>query len=317
MQAKEQLTGIGLALTGVLVLSPDALLIRLVDTDRATLLFWRTVLQGLTLWAFLAVYYRGRLPGIVRGMGWTGFKATFVFGLTTVLFVTSITLTTAANTLFMMATAPLWAALISRVFLGERIALRTWVAIACALVGIGIIFAGGLGGGTLLGDAIGLAAALSLAVQLTIARHARSTNLVPALAGGTLLVAVLTGFTVAEPAAVQADDILWLALLGVFVLPIAFGLLTLAPRHIPSPEVSLIMQLEAILGPIWVWLGVGEVPPLATFIGGGIVFVTLVVHSSLGIRAHRRAQARRAATALAAAGRPETHLTTRDTGGIR
>lgn len=288
MKPEQQLTGVGIALTGVLVLSPDALLIRLIDTDRATLLFWRLLLQGLTLWAFLALFYRTTLPGVVRAMGPIGIPAAFVFGLTAVLFVLSITLTNAANTLFMMATAPLWAALISWLFLGERVTLRTWVAIFSALVGIVIIFSGGIGDGTLIGDLIGLAAALSLATQLTIARHARATDLVPALAAGVLLAAVLVGATFASPTAVRGDDIVWLAILGVFVVPVAFGLLTLAPRYIPSPEVSLIMQLEAILGPIWVWLGVGEVPPMATFIGGGIVLVTLTVHSSLGIRAHRR-----------------------------
>ena len=288
MKGQQQLTGIGFALAGVLVLSPDALLIRLVETDRGTLLFWRTLLQGATLWVFLALFYRSRLFAIVRAMGRTGILATGVFALSTVLFVSSITLTNAANTLFMMATAPLWAGLISWLVLGERIARRTWIAIVCALAGIVVIFAGGIGGGTLLGDVIGLGAALSLAAQLTIARHARAINLVPALAAGMLLDALLVGVTFASPLAVQATDIAWLAILGVIVLPIAFGLLTLAPRHIPSPEVSLIMQLEAILGPIWVWIGVGEVPPAATFIGGAIVLATLTVHSSLGIRAHRR-----------------------------
>ena len=288
MKAEQQLVGIALALTGVLALSPDALLIRLVGADRATLLFWRVLLQGTTLWAVLALYYRGRLPGIVRAMGRTGVGATCVFALSTILFVTSITLTNAANTLFMMATAPLWAALISWLALGERVALRTWIAIACALAGIIVIFAGGIGGGTLVGDLLGLGAALSLATQLTIARHARATNLVPALAAGMLLDALLVGATFASPAAVSAADMLWLGLLGVVVLPVAFGTLTLAPRYIPSPEVSLIMQLEAILGPLWVWLGVGEVPPPATFVGGAVVLVTLVVHSSLGIRAQRR-----------------------------
>jgi len=288
MKTEQQLLGIGLALTGVLVLSPDALLIRLVDADRATLLFWRVLLQGATLWAFLAVYYRSSLPGVVRAMGRTGIAATLVFALSTILFVTSITLTNAADTLFMMATAPLWAALISWLFLSERVALRTWLAIAAALGGIIIIFAGGIGGGTLLGDAIGLCAAISLATQLTIARHARATNLVPALAAGMMLDALLVGATFAAPLSVDASDALWLALLGVGVLPVAFGLLTLAPRHIPSPEVSLIMQLEAVLGPFWVWLGVGEVPPVATFVGGAIVLVTLVIHSSLGMRAYRR-----------------------------
>ena len=286
--AQQQLIGVGLALTGVLVLSPDALLIRLIDTDRATLLFWRTLLEALALWAFLACFYRGRLPTVITSMGRAGVLATAVFALSTILFVTSITLTNAANTLFMLATAPLWAALVSRLVLGERVALRTWVAITCALCGIGVIFAGGLGAGTMLGDLLGLGAALSLAGQLTIARHARATNLVPALAAGMTLNAVLTGVTFATPLAVAAADIVWLGLLGLIVLPVAFGLLTLAPRYIPSPEVSLIMQLEAVLGPLWVWLGVDEVPPVATFVGGAIVVATLVVHSGLGLRDQRR-----------------------------
>jgi len=134
---------------------------------------------------------------------------------------------------------------------------------------------------------LAVGAAISLASQLTIARHARSVSLVPALAAGMLLVALLCGPTFATPMSVSQADVLWLVLLGCIVLPVAFGLLTLAPRYIPSPEVSLIMQLEAVLGPLWVWMGVGEVPPVATFIGGGIVLVTLVVHSYLGLREYR------------------------------
>lgn len=276
-----------LAFAGTLALSPDALLVRLIDTDVGTLLFWRCLLQGATLWAALALIYRGRLPATVRAMGWAGLGAAFVFAATMTLFVTSITLTSAANTLFILATAPLFAALISWLALGERIARRTWIAIALALVGIGIIFLGSIGGGTLLGDVLGLGAALSLASQLSIARHARHANLVPALGFGTLIVTAGAWLGFAEPLAVVRTDAMWLALLGMVVLPIAFGLLTLAPRYIVSPEVSLIMQLEAVLGPVWVWLGVGEVPPRATFVGGAIVLITLVAHSARAIRAQR------------------------------
>jgi len=288
MRRDEQVLGIGMALAGVLVLSPDALLIRLVEADRATLLFWRTLLEGVTVLGAMALFYRGGFLASIRGMGGWGIGATLIFALSTILFVMSITLTTAANTLFILATAPLFAALLSRVFLGEAVALRTWIGIVCALLGIGIIFAGGLGGGTLLGDALGLATAISLAGQLTLARRARHVSLVPALGLGMLLVALLSGLTFAEPLNVGARDWLWLGLLGIVVLPLAFGLLTLAPRYITSPEVGLIMQLEAIIGPLWVWLVIAEVPAAATFVGGAIVLATLTVHSILGIRAHRR-----------------------------
>ena len=301
MKAGQHILGITFALVGVLVLSPDALLIRLIEADRATLLFWRALLQGTTLTLVLALMYRGRLPGMIMDMGRTGIIATVVFATTMILFVSSITLTAAANTLFIMATAPLFAALISWLFMGERVALRTWVAIVSALVGVGIILGGGVGvgGGSLLGNVLGVGAALSLATQLSIARHARAVNLVPALAAGMVLVTAIAWSTYAEPLDLGPGDPFWLFLLGVIVLPIAFGLLTLAPRYVASPEVSLIMQLEAVLGPIWVWMGVGEVPPTATFIGGAIVLVTLVVHSSLGIRAHRRRTRPGAATPIA------------------
>lgn len=299
MKADQHLIGMALALAGVLTLSPDALLIRLVDADRATLVFWRSLLQGTTLWVVLALYYRAHLSAVVVSMGRIGAAAALVFAASAILFVSSITLTSAANTLLILATAPLFAALISRVVLGERVPARTWAAIVAALAGIAIILSGSLGGGTLTGDLLGLGTAIGLATQLSIARHARAVNLVPALAAGTLLAALASGLTWAAPLSVSAGDALWLALLGLLVLPVAFGLLTLAPRYIPSPEVSLIMQLEAILGPLWVWLGVGEVPPIATFVGGGIVLVTLVTHSTLGIRAHRR-QRRGAAGAVQA-----------------
>jgi len=110
MSTGNQALGLAIALTGVLVLTPDALLIRLVEADRATLLFWRVLLEGLTLWAVLAFYYRGRLLAVTLAMGRVGVLATCVFGLSTILFVTSITLTSAANTLFILSTAPLFAA---------------------------------------------------------------------------------------------------------------------------------------------------------------------------------------------------------------
>ncbi len=288
MRGEQQVLGVTLACIGVLVLSPDALLIRLIEADRATLLFWRALLEGLVLLAVVAAITRGRLLSSIIAMGGWGVAATVTFALSTILFVSSITLTTAANTLFMLATAPLFAALISWLFIGERIALRTWIAIGFALLGIGIIFIGSLGGGSLLGDLLGLATAISLATQLTIARRARHVSLVPALALGMLLVAFLTGVTFAEPTHVGEQDWIWLGIMGLFVVPLAFGLLTLAPRYISSPEVGLIMQLEAILGPLWVWMVVAEVPAVATFIGGTLVLITLTVHSILGIRAHHR-----------------------------
>lgn len=286
-QAQQQLTGVGLAFTGVLILSPDALLIRLVSVDLPTLIFWRQLLQSLVLWTVLLLIYRGGLRHQLRRLAGPGAIMVMLFSTSAILFPSALVTTSAANALLIIATSPLFAALISWLFLRERIALRTWVAIFVAIGGISIIFSGSLGGGDVLGDFLALACALTLGTLFTFARRHREINMVPALATAGLVTALIVSF-IGDPLDVPRADWPWIALLGLVVLPGAFGLLTIAPRYIPSPEVSLIMQLEAILGPVFVWMGVGEVPEMATFIGGSIVFMTLVTHSALGMLAYHR-----------------------------
>lgn len=268
---------------GVLVLSPDTLLLRLLEADRATILFWRGLLMGLALVAYLAARHRRDVVGVFRRIGGWGLFAASLFAINSLFFVSSVMLTTVANTLLIISAAPLFAALWSRLFLGERVRPRTWAAIIAGFGGMLIIFGGSVGGGALLGDLFAVGTACFLAGNLTVVRHVRAINMLPALAlAGFLIALAVLPFT--GTLALSERDTGIMLVLGLVVVPLAFGLITTGPRYLPSAEVSLIMLLEAILGPLWVWMVIDEVPAPATFAGGAVILATLAVHSLVALR---------------------------------
>jgi drug/metabolite transporter (DMT)-like permease len=279
----DHMRGLVMVTVGVLVLSPDALIIRLVEADQWTLLWWRGLLTAIGLAAYL-IFRNGREAGAkVLAIGRLGMLSTPLFAGSTILFVTSVTLTTAANTLVIVSAAPLFAAVFSHLFLGEVVPLRTWFAVVAGVTGIAVIFADSLGAGSLWGDLCAVGTAAFLAGHLVVARHARPVSMVPAVAISGLLVTAVVA-PLAAPFAITSQDFVLLLVLGLVIMPISFGLITAGPRYLPAAEVSLIMLLEAVFGPLWVWLAVGEVPASATFLGGAVVLATLIIHAVLGLR---------------------------------
>ena len=272
-----------LSLAGVVLLSPDALIIRLVEEDQWTILLWRSGLSAVALTLLIALFARRAIWSWFRAIGRIGILAGVFHGLGSMLFVTSITHTTAANTLVIVSTGPLFAALMSRLFLGESIARRTWIAILVVVGAVAVVFSGSLGSASIGGDLAALGGALSLAAVFTAIRAARTVNMVPAIALGTSLtatVALLLGGRVPS----TPGEAGLLLLLGGVLLPAAAALLATAPRHLPAPEVTLIVRLEMVLGPLWVWLVLGEAPGLSAAIGGAVILAALTVHSYLTLR---------------------------------
>ena len=210
--------------------------------------------------------------------------------LNAIAFVVALHHTSVANTLIILATTPLIAALMSFAFLGERVAGPTWAAIAAGLAGIAIVAGDGIGRGTAAGDATALLTAAALAGSFVIVRARRDMNMVPAAGCGALLSGVLV-LPAADLLSLSGTQIPFTLIMSLGVLPIAFAVLTLGPRTVPAPEVALLLLLETVLGPLWVWLGVGERPSQAAFVGGATVLATLMAHSAwrLGMRGARRA----------------------------
>ncbi len=281
--ASPHLRGLAITATGVLVISPDSLLVRLIETDVWTLLFYRGLFVALALAVFFAIRFGRGMPGFIRATGRVGVLAGCLSAVSNILFVLSLTLTTVANTLVIVSAAPLFAAVFSRAVLKETIAPLTWLAVLVVFIGIAAIFSGSLGGGSLIGDLCAIGAACFFAGDLTALRYKKGTNMVPtvALAG---LITALVALPLAAPLSINFRDFALLAVMGFVMLPVALGLIALGPRLIPAPEVGLLALVEAILGSYWVWLVVNEVPAVQTVLGGILILGTLLVHTAYILR---------------------------------
>jgi len=281
--ATDHARGTRLAAIGVLVLSFDALLVRLAHVGGADVIFWRGLFIALSLTLALRVL-RGHWPWpAIRGGGRLALLLVVLMGVMQVLFVLAILNTRVANVVVILAVAPLFAALFSGLFLGEWIARRTWVAIVLSLLGIGIVFGGAIGMGSWLGDSLALMGAMVVGINFTLLRRMPGVNRLALIAGGGL-VACLLSLPMGAPTPIPAVGLLVLAVMGLVQMPLALVMMTEATRYLPSAEVTLFFTLEAVFGSFWVWAVLGEQPPPATLVGGTLVVTTLVMHSWIGIR---------------------------------
>jgi drug/metabolite transporter (DMT)-like permease len=276
---------------GVLAISPDALIIRLVKLDPLAIAFWRSLLMAVGFLGVALVLYRGETRARFRAMGRLGLAVAGFSALSGILFVTAVTHTAVANTLVILAASPVFAAVLSAIFLGDRISPVTWAASLLILCGVAAIVRGSLGGSGLEGDLAALAASLSTAGMLVVLRHHPGSDPVPGLVLGGLAAALLVAPGVGRVTP-SGHDLALLMLLGLVLLPIAIGLITRGPAYLPAPEVGLMLLLETVLGPLWVWLVIGQQPSRVSLLAGGLIVSVLAVYSTLALRAEMRLESR-------------------------
>jgi drug/metabolite transporter (DMT)-like permease len=243
----------------------------------ATQVAGRAAFAALALFAYVAVAERGRVVRAWRSAGWAGIGFGVCLAVASGCFIVALNHTTVAHVLFIQAIAPVLAALLARGFLGEPVPVRTTVAMAIALAGVGIMV-GGPGGGDLTGDGLSLLMALSFAVSIVLSRHRRDVSMAPAtcLAQVFLVVAFLP---LADLGALTGDDVVALGALGAGQIGLGLAFLTIGARLIPAAQVALISLLEVVLGPLWVWLSIGEEPTTATLAGGAVVVAAVVIQA--------------------------------------
>jgi drug/metabolite transporter (DMT)-like permease len=268
---------------GVLVLSPDSLLIRLITVDEGTLLLFRGAFSLLGYLILLQLL----VGGVVRRRTWVMSRPEVAIGcllvVANVLFVTSIRHANAALALVLIATAPAFTSVFSHVFAGQAVAARTWIASSVVLAGVAAIFATEPQGGELIGALAAVGASVVLAATLVV-RGSRPVRMLPALALGALLTA-LVAIPFADPWSVSGSDLAIAALGGLIVLPVSLELIWRGPRYISAPEVSLLLLMEAILGPAWIWLALGDPPTVQAVLAGALILGTLGTHAVLAQRA--------------------------------
>ena len=271
--------GLLITASGVLIISPDGLLTRLIETDHWNMMFWRALLLSFGMWLIISLLNPNRVWRQYRTVRGPGLLMVGAYSLGTISFVFAITHTSVANTLIILSSTPLFAALISRVLLHEKIQPRTMIAILMVAVGIGVIAAGSVSEqNALLGDMAAILGSFFLACGFSFVRRFPHTSSFAAISCGGLLTALLV-LPLASPLAVSQSDFGYLLLMGLYVVPVGSALMFVGPRYIPAAEVGLLMLLESILGPLWVWWALAEQPGINTLVGGAIVLSTLAVNT--------------------------------------
>lgn len=268
---------------GVAFFFPDALVIRLIGADVMTIAVWRGLAGAVTTFGFIALFYRAAWPGFRAILTPAALAMIALQGFGSLFFLASLGSTSVANSLLILATAPFLAAIFSYLFLSEKIDLATGLAIAAVFSGVLVIASGSLGGGTLLGDMFSFMNAMTIAGYYVVLRRARTENLLAAIACGYLLTAILAlPFAPMDPFTPTQWGLV--AISGGVILAGGVGLLQIGPRYLPAPEVSMITMLEIVVGPLLVWLVMGENPGRATLIGGGIILVAIAAHAIWQLR---------------------------------
>tara|TARA_Y100000590_G_scaffold30139_1_gene33477 strand:- start:650 stop:1516 length:867 start_codon:yes stop_codon:yes gene_type:complete len=280
---KNQRKGMLLAFTGIMFITPDSLLIRLAEINSWNLIFYRGFIPFLTILIGLIFIYRFTLFKKILDNGWHGFAFIVSFAITSIVFVVSIENTNVANTLVMVALAPMLSAIISLIFLKENPDQKTWVAIVITTFAVIYIFYDAIDAGDFLGNFLGLICATGLAVNAVIIRSAKKISLVPSAMLGKLLVALFALFFV-DQIKLENNDLFIIPLMCIICIAIPFVCVTLAPRYITAAEVNLFFLLETIFGPFWVWMVIREQPSIETIIGGSIIILTIAIHSAVVLK---------------------------------
>jgi drug/metabolite transporter (DMT)-like permease len=279
----DQQKGSLLAFVAVMFITPDSLFIRLSNIDTWGLVFYRGIIPFVTVFLGMLIIYKLNFFKMLFTSGYHGIIYILTFSLTNITFVVSIQNTNVANTLVMIAMAPMLSAILGAIFLKELPDKKTWIAIFVTFGAAVYIFYDSLKLGNFFGDILGLITALGLAIGAVTIRSARNKNLVPAAVVGKLIVALFALFFIESFTLTKSDQII-VPLMCIMCVAIPFVLVTIAPRFIPAAEVNLFFLLETIIGPIWVWLVIQEQPSIETIQGGAVIITAIAIHSFIKLK---------------------------------
>ena len=282
-QLSSQKKGSFLAFIAVMLITPDSILIRLSNIETWGMLFYRGAIPFVVVLVGLIFFYKNNLLKALINIGYPGIFYVISFSICNITFIISIQNTNVANTLVMIAMAPMLSAILGSIFLKEVPDRKTWVAIFITLIAVTYIFHDSIEMGNFYGDLFGIITAFGLACNAVIARYAKNRDLVPSAVIGKLCVAVFAFFFV-DTFALVDTDLIFVPLMCVMCVAIPFVLVTIAPRFIPAEEVNLFFLLETIIGPFWVWMVIKEQPSVETIQGGVIIILTIATHSFLKLK---------------------------------
>ena len=284
MTAHPYALGVALVAGGALCWSFGGLVVRILEASAWEIVFWRSAFMALVVGAYLAIWRRKTaLYGLRHALG-----AMLLSGLSLsgsfIVFILAIKETTVANVLVVTASAPLMAALMARVVLREPVHRTTWLTMTAALAGVALMVSDSLSTHGLAGSVLALACAACFATNMVVLRTRPDVDMMPTVVLGGLISAAIT-LPLAWPFPAPLREVPWLAFLGVVQVGLGLVLFTTGLRYLPAAQASLVALLETVLGPLWVWLAVGETPSTAGLLGGAVVLGALAANTLLHGRA--------------------------------
>tara|TARA_Y100000741_G_scaffold360258_1_gene342214 strand:- start:316 stop:1209 length:894 start_codon:yes stop_codon:yes gene_type:complete len=286
MNLTDKQKGIALSLIGVLVITPDALFIRLINIPSWELLFYRGLIPFFCLFVFLLIYLKKNFLNSFLIAGIPGILYAILWALGNTAFVISIQNTNVANTLIMIALTPFASAVLSSIFIKEHPDKKMWLTMIACFLAVLFIFYDSYQGNRILGDIFGLLTAIFVGGSVVVVRYYKSVSFLPSLLVAkffTILIPLLFIQSFPNSLLVNIEKLHLIMLMGVFlVIPLAC--MTIAPRYIPAYEVEIFFILETILGPIWVWLVINEQPSNKTIIGGIFIILVIMIYTFSELR---------------------------------
>ena len=271
------LKGLLIAFFGIVILTPDAVLVRLADSNSWTVLFWRGIFFATGIIVILLLTYRSKAVNELINIGKGGVLIGILTALGGTSFILAIHYTSIAKTLVIISTSPIMVAIISLLMLKEKPEFYTWISMIIVFIGIYIVMAGDSGGMNLMGNFFALASVIIGGFSFTLLRKYKNVNMVPAMAVNGIVIAFI-GFIFADSLVLSSQSMLYIFASGI-VLAVSFSLITIAPQYIPAPEVAMFFPLGTVLGTLIAWIVLKEEPSSNALIGGAIVIITLFTHA--------------------------------------
>jgi drug/metabolite transporter, DME family len=252
--------------------------IRLVDVSAGTILFYRSLFMTLALSGWILYNSRKKSGSTVKTQLRHSIPVAFFFALSLIFYIYSVQKTSVADSLLLQGTAPIFIVLLGWIVLHEKLRKVTVVALVMVLSGIAVIMLQSLKTGGLSGNLLGLIKALAFASGTIVIRADKSAGLLPATTFAAFL-SMLFALTLGPSFRIDLYTLAVLAYLGIFQVGIGYIFFVRWSGSLSSSQTGLLVILEAVLGPVWPWIFLGERPFPLTFVGGGIIIAALVMHT--------------------------------------
>jgi drug/metabolite transporter (DMT)-like permease len=261
---------------GAFFLSWGGLLVREWEgSDIWQILFWRAFFFTITLIVFLYFTYKNKVISTIKKSGFPGLLGGVTTSIGFIAYIISMTETTVANVLFIISTQTIWLAIFGYLFLKEKISLKTFFSIILAMIGIAVMIGGSLDTGSLFGNLVALFIPINFAFLILLIRKFSKLDLVPALFYGGVII-MIVAFFMSDTIFVSKHNLLVGFLLGTFQHACGFICIVIGARSTPAAVVGLLMLFETLLGPLWVYIFLNEIPLMSVFIGGSIIVIAVI-----------------------------------------